>query len=74
MLSCRSLPVPSRQGIVRVSGSRLDAGVALAVTALVSFGITIAQEAGARPPQWPTRSAPPGRSVCWRVAAGRSRS
>jgi membrane-associated protein len=39
-----------RQGLVRVSTSRVDAGVALAVAALVGFGITIAQEPGARPP------------------------
>jgi len=39
-----------RQGIVRVSDARVDAGVALAVAALVGFGITIAQEPGARQP------------------------
>jgi membrane-associated protein len=39
-----------RQGLVRVSAIRVDAGVALAVAALVGFGITIAQEAGARQP------------------------
>jgi hypothetical protein len=39
-----------RQGIVRLSDNRVDAGVALAVAALVIFGITVAQEAGARPP------------------------
>jgi hypothetical protein len=39
-----------RQGMVRVSDTRVDAGVALAVAALVGFGITIAQEPGARPP------------------------
>jgi membrane-associated protein len=39
-----------RQGLVRVSTTRVDAGVALAVAALVGFGITIAQEPGARPP------------------------
>ena len=39
-----------RQGIVRLSDARVDAGVALAVAAVVGFGITIAQEPGARPP------------------------
>jgi membrane-associated protein len=39
-----------RQGPIRVSDKRLDAGVALGVAALVGFGITIAQEPGARPP------------------------
>ena len=39
-----------RQGIVRMSTTRVDAGVALAVAALVGVGITIAQEPGARPP------------------------
>jgi membrane-associated protein len=39
-----------RQGIVRVSNTRVDAGVVLAVAALVGFGITIAQEPGARQP------------------------
>jgi membrane-associated protein len=38
-----------RQGMVRLSNTHVDAGVALAVAALVGFGITIAQEAGARP-------------------------
>jgi membrane-associated protein len=39
-----------RQGLVRVSDTHLDAGVALAVAALVGVGITLAQEPGARPP------------------------
>jgi membrane-associated protein len=39
-----------RQGIVRVSDNRVDAGVALAVAALVGFGITVAEEPGSRPP------------------------
>jgi hypothetical protein len=39
-----------RQGIVRLSDTRVDAGVALAVVALVGFGITIAEEPGARQP------------------------
>jgi membrane-associated protein len=39
-----------RRGMVRVSGTRLDAALALAVAALVGFGITIAQEQGARSP------------------------
>lgn len=39
-----------RQGLVRVSDNRVDAGVALAAAALVGFGITIAEEAGARAP------------------------
>jgi membrane-associated protein len=39
-----------RQGIVRLSNARVDAGVTLAVAALVGVGITIAQEPGARPP------------------------
>jgi len=39
-----------RQGLVRVSDKHLDAGVALAVAAVVGLGITIAQEPGARPP------------------------
>jgi membrane-associated protein len=39
-----------QEGLVRVSDTRVDAGVALAVAALVGFGITIAQEPGARPP------------------------
>jgi SNARE associated Golgi protein len=39
-----------RQGIVRLSDTHVDAGVALAVAALVGFGITIAQEPGARQP------------------------
>src|SRR5215207_6773837 len=38
------------QGLVRVSDKHLDAGVALAVAAVVGLGITIAQEPGARPP------------------------
>ena len=39
-----------RQGMVRLSDTHVDAGVALAVAALVGFGIAIAQEPGARPP------------------------
>jgi membrane-associated protein len=39
-----------RQGLVRVSATRVDAGVALGVAALVGFGITIAEEPGARQP------------------------
>lgn len=39
-----------RQGIVRLSNTHVDAGVALAVAALVVVGITLAQEPGARPP------------------------
>jgi membrane-associated protein len=39
-----------RQGLVRVSDTRVDAGVALAVAALVIVGVTIAEEPGARPP------------------------
>jgi membrane-associated protein len=39
-----------RQGMVRLSNTQVDAGVALAVAALVGFGIAIAQEPGARPP------------------------
>jgi membrane-associated protein len=39
-----------RQGIVRVSDTRVDAGVALAVAALVGFGITIAEEPWAHQP------------------------
>jgi membrane-associated protein len=39
-----------REGLVRVSDTRVDAEVALAVAALVGFGITIAQEPGSRPP------------------------
>lgn len=63
-----------RQGLVRVSDNRVDAGVALAAAALVGFGITIAEEAGAgRPMPWPMRSASPLRPRCWRVAAGRWR-
>jgi membrane-associated protein len=39
-----------RQGVVGVSNNRVDAGVALAVAALVGVGIAITEEAGARPP------------------------
>jgi membrane-associated protein len=39
-----------RQGIGRVSTTRLDAGVALVVAALVGVGITLAGEPGARSP------------------------
>ncbi len=39
-----------RQGLVRVSDTRVDAGVALAAAGLVTIGITIAQESGARSP------------------------
>jgi membrane-associated protein len=39
-----------RQGMVRVSDTQVDAGVALAVAALVVVGIAIVQEPGARPP------------------------
>jgi membrane-associated protein len=39
-----------REGIMRLSKTHVDAGVALAVAALVGFGIAIAQEPGARPP------------------------
>jgi membrane-associated protein len=39
-----------RQGLVGVSAIRVDAGVALAMAAVVGVGITIAEEAGARPP------------------------
>jgi membrane-associated protein len=39
-----------RRGIVRLSRNLVDAGIALAVAAVVSFGITIAQEAEARSP------------------------
>jgi membrane-associated protein len=39
-----------RQGLVRVSAIRVDAGIALAMAALVGVGITIAEEPGTRPP------------------------
>jgi membrane-associated protein len=64
-----------RQGLVRVSATRVDAGVALAMAALVGFGITIADEAGApSPTSSPTRSGSPVRWCYWPVAAGRWRS
>jgi hypothetical protein len=45
------------------------------VTALVSFGITIAPEAGARPPDAVAYALGAAGAIgCWRVAAGRSRS
>jgi membrane-associated protein len=39
-----------RQGLVRLSAIRVDAGIALAMAALVGVGITIAEEPGTRPP------------------------
>jgi membrane-associated protein len=39
-----------RQGLVRVSDTRVDAGVALAVVAVIGVGITLAEEPGARQP------------------------
>ena len=39
-----------RQGVVGVSAIRVDAGVALAMAAVVGVGITVAEEPGARAP------------------------